>query len=185
MYKGHKDEEEVYKLIEIIKVELNVDVLKNSRTRPIPDARRILVKILMDRKWRCTELGKILNKNHATILHYNKNMDFHLKHDIELRRMYEKVMKHYKIENLEMYSMSNSELRKEVFALKKQNKTLTSEIDKLQTELKQWKNYKDIFNFLKIRQGNITNQAIIKKLNKYLNGNTNYTDKNNQLQKFV
>ena len=63
MYKEHRDDQEVYKLIEIVKVELGVDVLKNSRTRPIPDARRILIKILMDRKWRCTDLAKILNKN--------------------------------------------------------------------------------------------------------------------------
>ena len=185
MYKEHRDDQEVYKLIEIVKVELGVDVLKNSRTRPIPDARRILIKILMDRKWRCTDLAKILNKNHATILHYNKDMDFHLKHDIQLRRMYEQVMKHYKTENLEMYSMTNTELRKELIALKKQNKTLTSEIAKLKTELKQWKEYKDVFKFLKLRQGSTTNSAIINKLKTYLNGNTRYANKNNEVQNLV
>ena len=78
----------------------------------------------MDRGWRCTDLARILKKNHATILHYRKDMDFHLRHDIDLKRMYEKIYHHYKKENLELYSMSNKELKKEVFTLRKQNKRL-------------------------------------------------------------
>lgn len=81
--------------------------------------------------------------------------------------------------------MTNTELRKELIALKKQNKTLTSEIDKLKTELKQWKEYKDVFKFLKLRQGSTTNSAIINKLKTYLNGNTRYVNKDNEVQNLV
>ncbi len=172
MYTKNKNEEEVYKLIDIIKVELDVDVLSKIRNHPYPDARRILVKILMDRGWRITDLAIILKKNHATIIHYRKDMDFLLSYDSDLKRMYDKVIHHYKKENLEIYSMTNDELKKESFTLRKENNVLNSKIDKLETEIAQYKKYRDIFKFLNNKQGKFTNEKIIKKLNVFLNGNT-------------
>mgnify|MGYP003144863011 CR=1 FL=1 len=171
MYTKNKNEKEVGKLIDIIKVELNIDVLSKTRTKPYPDARRILVKILMDRGWRITDLALMLKKNHATIIHYRKDMDFYLSYDSDLKRMYDKIIHHYKKENLEIYSMTNTELKKEAFTLRKENNVLNSKIDELKTEVEQYSKYKDIFKFLKNREGKFTNETIIQKLNVFLNGN--------------
>jgi hypothetical protein len=133
MHTKNKNEKEVYKLIDIVKNELDIDPLSKVRTQPYPDIRRVIVKILMDRGWGCTDLGKLLNKNHATILHYKKNMDFLLKHDNNLKKMYDKIYHYYKKQNLELYSMTNEELKKEVFSLRKQNKMLISKIDNFKT----------------------------------------------------
>ena len=79
---------------EIIQDESGIDnILKNSRKRSYVDARRIFYHIL--RNYHCLSLekiGKICGKrNHATILHSLRDVEFLIKSDPDISSLYNRV----------------------------------------------------------------------------------------------
>ncbi len=76
------------KLKEIILEEFDIDIDSNSRERSVVEARMIYGKILRNHGWTMSRIGKTINRNHATIVHYMKKYDDSLKYN-----------KHYDLEH--------------------------------------------------------------------------------------
>lgn len=72
---------ELVQLREIINSTFNVDISSPNRKREVIDARKIYSKILRDRGYGYEVIGKSLNKDHATIIHYMSSIDFLLTYD--------------------------------------------------------------------------------------------------------
>lgn len=81
-------EQEMDSLKLIIDKIFNINVMKNNRTRNIVDARLIYAKILRDRGHTYKSIGRSLNKDHTTILHYITQIDHLLKHDSRIAERY-------------------------------------------------------------------------------------------------
>lgn len=65
-----------------------VDIdIKNSK-RGVVDARKVYSKILRDSGYSYELIGETINKNHATIIHYVKSIDYLLSYDQILREKY-------------------------------------------------------------------------------------------------
>lgn len=102
--------EEADSLIDIVNDVFSVDVYAKSRQRDIIDARYIYSKILRDRGYSYQSIGDSIKKNHATIIHYMKNVDSILTYDKSLR---DKYMKCRILFNKDRESISE-ELKKDV-----------------------------------------------------------------------
>ena len=65
-----------------------IDLMSNRRERTIVDARKVYSKILRDEGISLESIGKSINKNHATVIHYVKDLHSILSYDKELRDKY-------------------------------------------------------------------------------------------------
>jgi hypothetical protein len=64
--------QEMDSLSSIVNRLLDVDILSTRRHREIIEGRMIFSKIMYERGYKLTAIGRFLNKNHATIIHYIK-----------------------------------------------------------------------------------------------------------------
>ena len=65
-----------------------VDIDIENRKRDVVDARKVYSKILRDSGYSYELIGKTINKNHATIMHYVKNIEHLMSYDQILRNKY-------------------------------------------------------------------------------------------------
>ena len=81
-------EEEVKALTEIVNDVFLVDIIAKNSKRDVVDARQIYSKILREKGYGYESIGRSIKKNHATIVHYIKNIDSLLTYDKQLRDKY-------------------------------------------------------------------------------------------------
>jgi CO dehydrogenase/acetyl-CoA synthase beta subunit len=81
-------EEEVKALTEIVNDVFLVDIIAKSSKRDVVDARQIYSKILREKGYGYESIGRSIKKNHATVVHYIKNIDSLLTYDKQLRDKY-------------------------------------------------------------------------------------------------
>ena len=65
-----KHPDEVQRLTEIVRNGFDSDVYTRCRKRHHVDGRIAFALLLREQGLGCSEIGKILNRNHATVLHY-------------------------------------------------------------------------------------------------------------------
>jgi len=80
--------EEIEELKKIVNDVFLVDIEVKDRKRKIVDARKVYSKILKDSGYSYELIGETINKNHATIIHYIKNIEYLLSYDQILREKY-------------------------------------------------------------------------------------------------
>lgn len=80
--------EEIEELKRIVNDVFLVDLEVNNRKRGVVDARKIYSKILRDNGYSYELIAETINKDHATIIHYIKNVDYLLSYDRLLRDKY-------------------------------------------------------------------------------------------------
>lgn len=80
--------EESNSLRDIVNNVFSVDIYSKSRQREIVDARHVYSKILREKGYGYQSIGDSIKKNHATIVHYVKNIDSILTYDSSLRDKY-------------------------------------------------------------------------------------------------
>lgn len=80
--------EESDSLKEIVDSVFSVDIFSDNRRRNVIDARHVYSKILREKGYSYESIGSSIKKNHATIIHYVKNIDSILKYDKSLSEKY-------------------------------------------------------------------------------------------------
>jgi FtsZ-binding cell division protein ZapB len=176
-----KSHQEFKFLKKIIKDVLGINVEKNkSRLREVVNAKMIYASILSEKGYGCSAIGKSLGMNHATILHYNRNIVFYLKTDSNLRYNYNLVESEYNSEFITTSELTIEEIKNELISLRVENKSLHSTISNLEEENKNLQKEKDIFGrqermteiFEVVRQRTKigTEDKLLKKLNIFYNG---------------
>jgi hypothetical protein len=81
-------QEEIDELKKIVNDVFLVDIdIKNSK-RGVVDARKVYSKILRDSGYNYELIGETISKDHATIIHYVKNIEYLLSYDKGLRDKY-------------------------------------------------------------------------------------------------
>lgn len=81
-------EQDTQSLKDIINGVFSVNIMKKSREMKYVDARLIYAKILRDRGYTLKSIGKSINKDHTTVIHYMSQVDHLLKHNFELMEKY-------------------------------------------------------------------------------------------------
>lgn len=81
-------EEEIIELKRIVDDVFYVELDGKNRKRDVVDARKVYSKILKEAGYSYELIGKTINKDHATILYYIRNLDSILMYDKILRDKY-------------------------------------------------------------------------------------------------
>lgn len=177
----------------IIKSTLLVDVKNDkNRRRNTINARYIYAEILRKDGFGCSDIGRSICKNHATVLHYFKNFDGFIESDKTFRETFDLIRKRYTDHYDYVIDMSYEEIKKEAFALRIENKKLNSETDRLQLELhslkesfkvieketqeraEQEERLNKIYTVIKQRTKNGTEEKVLNKINNLYNGIYDY-----------
>lgn len=74
-------QEEIDELQKIVNDVFLVDIQVKGRKRGVVDARKVYSKILRDSGYSYELIGETINKDHATIIHYVKNIEYLLSYD--------------------------------------------------------------------------------------------------------
>ena len=125
-------------IILIINEELGINLMENpkKRQRIYVFGRAVLYKILREHlNMTLSDIAKVFNKNHATVLHSLKQLPFLLKFDKNLARKHNTVMYMW-LGNVDNFvEVSDQELKTRIRYLINQNKMLNLEVDELNTKL--------------------------------------------------
>lgn len=161
-------------LKKIVDYVFDVDIASKSRKREIVNARITFAAVLRNKGFTTTKIGGYIGKDHATVLHYTRNLDWYLKTDMDFKKKYEMVTKEFNVEHDPVYDMHDAELKKEIFILRNENNSLRLENERLKNEHKETKTrYGRIKNLIKLvdertRMG--TEEEIERRLNYFYNG---------------
>jgi hypothetical protein len=80
--------EDIDELKKIVNDVFLVDIELKDSKRAVVDARKVYSKILRDRGYSYESIGNTIKKDHATIIHYVKNIEYLLSYDQILREKY-------------------------------------------------------------------------------------------------
>jgi hypothetical protein len=129
----------------IVNEVFEVNIMSRDRYRDIVDARRIYSLILREQGYSYTKIGKFIRKDHATVLHYHRNIDYILKADPQLKQKYLYCRKRY-LEDIERADAVNAEAA---------NQTMQAVILNLRTEIN---SLRQRMEYLEVRNESLSNQ---------------------------
>jgi len=151
-----------------------VDIHSKTREREVVNARITFANILFQRGYNKSMIGRYLNKNHATIIHYCKNCEGYLRTDKLFAEKYEAAKRNYKDNFDPVYQMDRDRLKKEVFSLRAELNVVNCELETLIHErndrLKERSRMDNIFKVVQQRTKHGTEDWIKSKLNTWFNG---------------
>jgi hypothetical protein len=124
-------------LREIIERKFNLNLIDKRRHTRFIQARCIFSKIVKEKGYGCFAIGKMLRKNHATVLNYFENCKWFLKVDADFRESYEQINEQFQSNSVIYTQLQEFELKKQLILLQKENKTLYLRNKKLQKKIKE------------------------------------------------
>jgi len=164
-------------LKEIIERIFEVDLLDTKRKRIFVDARLVFCYIMKDRGFTFTYIGKILDKNHATIINYIGNAKGYFKTDPILKHRYNQVCDEFYVDKMCTKDPEPSMSKKMISRLKEENEKLHFEKNNLLLKVRGLSaklHYEDrfigIYEIIKLRTKPGTEELIEKKMNTLFNG---------------
>lgn len=116
--------EEINFLKVIVNEEFKVDLMVKSRQGEFVQARMVFSKILFDKGYSYSEIGRQCNKDHALIMHYIDNFQWDYEHDDKFREQYTKCCDLFVLIIDPLYQYTNLELLMEVYSLHQRYKVL-------------------------------------------------------------
>ena len=153
---------------------LGLDPRLNTRKREYIFARAVVYDILRKHlRMSLTDIAKVFNKNHATVLHSLKQLPYIIKYDPDIQLSYNNIVNNW-LENVENFDpILESDLKNRIKFLVNQNKKLNLELSDLRKEVSHYTGkYKKFYKLvadIEHRTGNKFS-AFERKINTYLNG---------------
>jgi len=139
------------KLINIVNVYFNVDVLKKSRKREVVEARAVCYKILHGEGRTKTFIAQLFKKHHATVIWSLSNFDNIVSQDRILNTKYHICALEFRNNENSIFLFNEQELRAEIVDLKKSLSFLKRENKYLHSLRIEQKPYESIISLLKSR----------------------------------
>ena len=113
------------KIREVVNYIFGVDIMTKSRKRNVVNARMIYSKILREKHLSYNIIGKSILKNHASIIHYTKSIDWLLAYDKPLLEKYKNCVELLNDNDASYSHFTKSELILLIKQLQKQNNLLS------------------------------------------------------------
>lgn len=163
-----QDRKEIDELIDIIKNEFGVDIRKRSRRQPYVDGRFIFSKILTDRGYGLSDLGRLMGKHHSTIIHQRDSANDLLETNEQFALKYMRCKNKFLQGKTELVIPSDRE------ELLNQIDALILEKNDLIKQLEKYKRLKNIIEFIDSRTPRGKESFMLRKINLMINGLTDY-----------
>jgi hypothetical protein len=140
------DNYKIHDVIEIVAKTMKIspkDIIGESRSRHLVDARRIIINIVLAEEcFSISETAKTLNKHHATAIHYRNTHESLCVSNPAYKSLYDICLKRYKKEvqlsfqDFLKLNDENSDLRKKIESLEEDKKELSYDILKLEKKVR-------------------------------------------------
>ena len=169
-------------LLGIIDDTFQSNIMSTNRCRDNVDGRRAFCAILKNEGYSYNRIGRFLNKNHATIIHYTRGVEGILQTDPAFYRKYNKASTAFlkRIDRLDndLVSTEINKLKDKITAERSDSSTLTQEVKRLhqQKDLLEAKlevyneKYNKLYSIISLRTKPGTEEFIQRKLNTFYNG---------------
>ena len=161
--------EEVRRLADICFVIFDADVFERCRQRKFVDARIVFSKLMHERGVGCSDIGHILGRNHATILHYFWRGEALLETDNRFRKKYVTAREEYIGED-PVYYYSSPELRKKYLEMRSELEAARDKLAELTNQNKYDKRIKDILDVVRYRTKHGKEKETLNRINRMYNG---------------
>ncbi len=144
-------EKEISDLKTIINNVFGVDLNRNIRKRPFVNSRIIYSKILKDRGYGYIVIGKSLNKDHSTIIHYVQQFERIMYQDEVFAKNYIMCKDAFLKDNPFLTDiLSNTDIISQLVSLSAENRKLILERDKVLKTANMYRRLKRVIEFIDI-----------------------------------
>lgn len=163
-----EDRKEMEELIDIIKNIIGVDITKKTNERIYVDGRMIFAKILTDRGYGISRLGRFIKKHHSSIIHYRDSANDLLETNPLFVEKYMACKDRFMFDKSDAPKTSNKE------GLLNQIDTLILDRNALLEEVQKHRRLKNIIEFIDSRTPSGKESFVLRKINLMFNGITDY-----------
>ncbi len=161
---------EMNELKDIVESMFMVNIQNKSRTRELVDARMVFCRILRDRGFQWTSIGKYLSKDHSTIIHLFQQSTDILPLDGRLMQMYLKCRDKFMEDKYDYTPTQRNEIKNELDFLKNQINDLISKNEKLEKYAEKYRRFEGVINLIESRTKKGSEKIIEKRINEMFNG---------------
>lgn len=154
----------------IITEAFNVEIVKKTNKRDAVNARKIFSKILTERGYTRSEIGRYLKKDHSTIVHYMYDVEDMIKYTSGMAQKYVTCKELF----TEMVDDSSKSEKKSILSLKLRIDELLLEREKLKDKVDRYKRIREIIDLVDTRTPVGQEYFIYKKIRLMFNGLTDY-----------
>jgi hypothetical protein len=159
---------EIEELIDIIKNIMNVDITKKTNERIYVDGRMVFSKILTDRGYGISILGRAIKKHHSTIIHYRDGANNLLDTNEIFSQKYFACKDKFMSDKGDVLKISNKE------QLLNQMDALILDRNELLKEVQKHRRLKNIIDYIDKRTPSGKEPFVLRKINLMFNGLTDY-----------
>ncbi len=163
-----EDRKEIEELIDIIKNVVGVDITKKTNERIYVDGRMIFSKILTDRGYGISRLGRFIKKHHSSIIHYRNIANDLLETNPLFAEKYMVCKDKFMSDKGVVKKISNKE------DLLNQIDTLILDRNALLEEVQKHRRLSNIIEFIDSRTPSGKESFVLRKINLMFNGITDY-----------
>lgn len=167
-------EEKAKSLKHIVNIVYELDLMESTRDREHVDARATFMKIMKDEGYSFTAIGKMLNKNHATIINALRDLDWIIENEKTFRKKYLEIKRLYHSNTSLLEMKTELELKNSIISLNNEINLLHLENIRLKKENELFKRSESRFSSLHKLVNERTKEkdvdVVYKKLNTIYNG---------------
>lgn len=157
----------------IIKDVMGVEIVKRTNKREAVNGRKLFSKILSDRGYTRSEIGRYLKKDHSTIVHYMYDVDDMIKHTDGMADRYLACKNYFN----NSVSETTNEENKSIISLKLRIDELLLDREKLKDKLNRYDRLREIVDFLDYHVPKGKEFFILKQIRIMFNGIKDYEER--------
>jgi hypothetical protein len=154
----------------IVSEAFKVEIVKKTNKREAVNARKIFSKILSDRGYTRSEIGRYLKKDHSSIVHYMYDVDNMIKHTDGMAEKYV----HCKNAFGNVVTETIDEENKNIVSLKVRIDELLLDRERLNKKIEKYERIKNIIDMIDCRTPIGKEFLVYKKINFMFNGMIDY-----------
>lgn len=166
-----QERKEIEELIDVIKSVMNVDITKKTNERIYVDGRMVFAKILTDRGYGISRLGRAIKKHHSSIIHYRNGANDLLDTNDMFVEKYFACKDKFMSDKGDVLKISNKE------QLLNQIDTLILDRNDLLKEVQKHRRLKNIIEYIDNRTPIGKELFVLRQINLMFNGLIDYEQK--------
>lgn len=161
--------EQIRRLADICFIIFNGDVYANTRKRKVVDARMCFAILLKEQGLGPSDIGKILGRDHSTIIHYFNRGEALMQTDKTFRKNMVLAREDYAGHD-PVYYYSSPELRKKYMELRADLEEAKEELKKLRNNERYDRRIQPIINVIRERTKRGFEEDALQRINRVYNG---------------
>jgi len=161
--------DELRRLADICHIVFDADVFVSCRERAFVDARIVFSSLLREQGMGPSAIGRILGRDHATVLHYFRRGDALLETDKIFRKRYVTCREQFVGEDPVFY-YDAPELRKKFIEVRDELEETKRELYELRKQMKSDRRLQPILDMVRVRTKRGEEEEVANRINRVYNG---------------